>query len=238
MREMQYKVEVGRLALASMLMNGLEAFLLPMKNRAKKGDPEAAKGHEIFGYIFGTRHVAPDGRRCTYKVDFVNFDATARTSPDSVEYEPAAKNLKSAILTLVAPKMQLLGTIHTHPYRLLKTEEKTYSGEAGSYMYTPSGADEDPEGATEYQLDLILTVVNSRHKLNLGARHAEDRCKYCLQFNVDNIRFFLAAYVRGQEPDYRYVPFINVHLKHPAGLGNKARELDIPDDLKKKLMKI
>ncbi|MBD5538447.1 MAG: hypothetical protein HDQ94_00370 [Desulfovibrio sp.] len=238
MREMPYKVEVGRLALASMLMNGLEAFLLPMKNRNKKGNSEAAKGHEIFGYIFGTRHVDPVARRCTYKVEFINFDATARTSPDSVEYEPDAQNIKSAILSLVAPKMQLLGTIHTHPYRLLKTEEKTYSGEVGSYMYTPSGADEDASGAMEYQLDLILTVVNTRRKLTHGTCYAEKNCKFCLRFDLDNIRFFLGAYVRGQGPDFRYVPYADVHLKQPAGLGIKARELDIPDELKERHMKI
>ena len=236
---MPYVVEVGRLALASMLMNGLEAFLLPMGNKkVKKGNSEAAKGHEIFGYIFGTRQGDPDTRSCTYKVDFINFDATARTSPGSVEYNLAAKNIKEAILRIAAPKMKLLGTIHTHPYRLLRAEEKTYSEEVGSYMYTPSDADENAAGATDYQLDLILTMVNTRRKLNTGTRYAERNCKYCLQFDVDNIRFFLAAYVRREEQDFGYVPYVQVSLKRPEGLGVKARELDIPDDLRENLMKI
>lgn len=233
-----YGVEVGRMALASMLMNSLEAFLLPMGNKVKKGNSEAAKGHEIFGYIFGTRQVDPDAGGCTYKVDFINFDATARTSPDSVEYNTDAKNIKSAILAIAAPKMKLLGTIHTHPYRLLKNAEKTYSEEVGSYMYSPSEADEDADGATDYQLDLILTVVNTRRTLNMGTRYAENICKHCLQFDVDNIRFFLAAYVRRQYLGCRYVPYVEVRLKRPAGLGIKAKKLAIPDELRERLMKI
>lgn len=239
---MEYVVEVGRMALASMLMNGLEAFLLPMGNdKVKKGKSEAAKGHEIFGYIFGTRQVDQEGERCTYKVDFINFDATAHTSPDSVVYNPHAKNIKSAILTLVAPKMKLLGTIHTHPYRLLRSEEKTYSQEVGSYMYSPSKADEEEDGSTDYQLDLILTVVNARRTLTKDSHYAEKNGKYCLQFDVDNIRFFLAAYVRRLAPNFRYapyVPYVHVRLKRAAGLGKKARKLALPDDLREELMKI
>lgn len=233
---MKYKVKISRGAFATILMNGLETFLLPMKNAVRKGNYELAKGHEIFGYIFGTweRDEKPD--RVTYKVDYVNFDATARTTQDYVEYIPHARELKEAVATMVNLDMTLLGNIHTHPYRLL--ENKTYTDEFFPDMYRPTPADEKSSGWWDFQLDLILTVVNAQKALTLPPQYAESNCENCIQFNIDNIRFFLAAYVRRGSNKFKYVPYIEVKLMRPEGMGKTAKQLDIDEELKEELFKI
>lgn len=234
---MKYTVKIERGPLAAMLMNGLETFLLPMKNIGKKQDSEKVKGHEVFAYIFGRRE-KKDKNTYKYIVEFINFDITARSSQDWVRTNAYAFKFKKAISEIVLPQRKLLGSFHTHPYRLLNEQGKTLTDKFGEYMWTPSRTDIEDDSAEDFQLDLILTVTNAQKTLTKGTCRLDNNC---FQFNLDNIRFCLAAYVGRDDEDLSYPPYVDyteVFLKRPEGLWKLPKRLSVESSIKKRIFKI
>lgn len=220
---MQYKVNISREALAAMLMNGLETFLLPMGNKGKNFSEEA-KGHEVFGHIFGT---IDESRNNTiiFNVRFINFDITARSTQSSISTQNEAKTIKQALAEIVLPGMKLLGNFHTHPYRL---QDKTLTEQTTNDLYTPSPQDSIDYDAKDKQLDFILAVANAQRKLQQPTGHIKQNC---VQLSIDNIRFYLAAYVRRKtnEDDYPiYIDSSEVRLIIGEGMWRNVKHRKLP----------
>lgn len=234
---MAYIVRFERAALAAMVMNGLETFLLPMKNKGKKKGPEIVKGHEVFGYIFGRRQEKEKNVH-EYTVELINFDITALSSQKSVKLNTETLELKKALAELMLPTAELLGNFHTHPYRLLGDEGETLTDNFGPYMWSPSKTDIKDDSANDFQLDLIMAVINAQRSLKKGTCRLDENC---LQFDLDNIRFCLAAYIRRRDEELSYPPYVDsaeVTLKRPKWLWRLPKCLPVADSFKKNLFKI
>lgn len=216
---MAYSVKIEKDALAAMLMNGLEAFTLSMRNKEKKKNSGKEKGHEVFAHIFGKLKKKKEDDY-EYTVEFVNFDITALSNQDWVAPNHDALELKREIAKIMFPKRKLLGTFHTHPYRL----DENLTDRFGNYMWTPSRGDKNCHGE-DFQLDLIMAVMNAQKALTKGTCKIDN----CVQFNLENIRFCLAAYVRRYDEEMDcscYVDSAEVFLNRKGGMWRVPKYVD------------
>lgn len=177
----------------------------------KKRKSEKTKGHEIDGYIFGKRKAAGDDVH--YRIKFININTTSCADQNSVRSEDNVRDLKRYLFESIFPKVAYLGTFHTHPYRLRQSRGEGLGSEFFHGMYQPSDADIEL-GGEDGQLDLILAMANGHKKLRQGLRYANN-CEYCVQFDIETIRFFIAAYVRNGE-NGAYYPYCDVSIAIPV----------------------
>ena len=212
---MQFYVKMTDWAFVGLVMNGIESFLLPQMNTVNKRVTEKTKGHEIHGYIFGKLTEKPT--ELHYSIEHINIDTTSATSQDGVCPVDACAALKQIICESFFNNRLCLGTVHTHPYRLREKKGEMLSKCFSPEMYIPTQDDED-YGGIEGELDLILTIVNSRRVLTNDTKYV-DNLDYCFQFDINMLRFFLAAYVREGE-DARYASYNSVHLEIPKVASN------------------
>lgn len=238
----KYIVSIHKDALTALILNGLESFLLPDLNLGKRKHPEQAVGHEIDGYIFGTRK--REKKFLRYDINFINVNTTSKTHQKWVKPGTDTLALKSMAHKVLYPRARLLGDFHTHPYRLYINEGEMLSTHFSPGMYQPSPKDE-MFGGEEFQLDLIMAIVNARRSLSHKTCHvttcdgdtscyldcvtcSNDEIKYCIQFDIGIFRFFLAAYVRqGEAENFTYAPFCYTNLLIPQFLQwRRPRKLD------------
>lgn len=181
---MNHLVDVSKEALAQMLLNGFEAFVI-------KHGGNKRSGIEFHASLYGDIDIDEENEEYHNRIQFVSVDTSAEMASGSVGNKAEAEDLKEDIAEQLG--YYRLGNMHSHPY--LKDEMPLDEVRERGCLF--SEADEefflqelDKYNLGAYILELVLTIKQLEKQNTARDGRIDDQV---IEFSVGNCKCFLRA---------------------------------------------